>query len=318
MKSQLNRELVEGLIESSNEEYSAHVCDIVNGLMSSAIENIATQSPFVRLDRCVLLPVNEVYTGALTQLSEYDFFLGIDNKQIEFNSKTKKHFWRFAWREFKAAWRLGKKRYKRLKKANLENRTVEEIEKYKISDFRSDIVRQTAECLSTTSILYEHMRHISIVGKEDFGTGTKINVYIALYDGETNTFKLYNEIKNKYTTIDFGSRFENAEYKTNACGKMYVSMLKILNAMFSHAYNRVPNQILIESLVFNCPSLLFVQNDLFRTFVNVANYITLTNPKDFTSICDPKKNIFEEPLILNSGSQVDFGKVISLLENFKY
>lgn len=319
MKTQLNRDLVESLSESSNEEFLNNVNDFVNALMSNVIEEVAQRSPFVKLEKCVLQPVNEIYLGAVTQLSEFDYFLGIDNVQIELNSKNRKNFWRNVWREFKASWRIGRKKYKKKKKKEKEEvRALDTIEKYKLSDFRSDIGQWASMYLSETSVITEYPRYISLVGKEDFGTNVKVNIFVCIFDHKTSQFKLYNEIKNRYTVVDFGNRFENLNYKMRECGDMFVNMVKIFNALYSKAYNRIPNQILVESLLYNCPNKLFVKEDVFKTFVNVANYIRLANPRSIISICDGSKTIFEEKLITATNSQVCYSKIISMLDRFNY
>ncbi len=322
MKTQLNRELVESLSNSNNQEFINKVGDFVNVLLTNAIAEVAQRSAFVSLDKCVLIPVNEIYLGAVSQLSEYDYFLGIDNVQIELNSKTRKNFWKNVWREFRASWRIGRKKYKRQKKQKKEQleqmRSLDTIEKYKLSDFRSDVAQWASMYLSESSIITEYPRYISFVGKDDFGTNVKVNVFVCIYDHTKNQFKLYNEMKNRYTIVDFGNRFENLDYKVRECGDMFVNMLKIFNALFVKAYNRIPNQILVESLLFNCPNRLFDKSDVFMSFVNVANYIRLANPRSIISICDPSKTIFQEKLITGTNSQVDFTKIINMLDRFNY
>lgn len=317
MKNQLNRDLIEGLSESSKADFVESLNEFVYNLISSAVEDISTQSPFVSLEKCILQPANEICTGAFSQSSTYDYILGIENSQIEFNSQGKKNVWKYIWKEFKASWRIGRKKYKNKKKKQ-DDVVLYSIDKYKLSDFRHDIVNKTAQYLSGTTMIYESMRNVTFVGADDFGTGIVVNVYIAIYDSKTGVFKLYNEGKNKFTEINFGKRFSNIELKKSECGEMYVNMLKIFNALFSKLTNKIPNQILIESLIYNCPNILFDQNDVYKTFVNIANYLRFASPKDFMSICDTSKSIFEEPLILGSSSQLQFSKIISALDNFKY
>lgn len=314
MKSQLNRELIESLNESNNSNFHKQVNEFVYMLMSNVVSDISEKSPFITVERSILQPVNEVYLGAFSQLSEYDFFLGVDNIQIEMNTKTRKNFWKNVWREFRASWRLGRKKYKKDKKGFFQ----EPVDKYKITDFRHDVVSKAAEYLCETSIIYENSRYISMVGKDDFGTDVKVNIFICIYDSNKKQYKLYNEMKNKYTVVDFGNRFENLDFKINDCGDMFVNMVKIFNALFSKAYNKIPNQILVESLLYNCPNVLFEKNDVYKTFVNVANYIRLVNPRSIISICDGGKSIFEENLITGSSSQIEFGKIINMLDRFKY
>lgn len=314
MKNQLNRELIEGLNESNNEEFLENVNNFVYNLITNVINDISLKSPFIRLEKCVLQPVNEMYLGAFSQLSEYTYFLGIANTQIELNSKTKKNFWKNLWRDFKAAWRLGKSKYKKSKKGL----STETIDKYKLSDLRHDMVKKMSEYLSESSIIYEYTNYISMIGKDDFGTNVKVNIYVCCFDEKKSIYKLFNERKNRFFPVDFGKRFENIEYKIKNCGSSFADMIKIFNALFSKAFNKIPNQILIESLLYCCPNVLFDENDIYKTFVNVANFIRIANPENFVSVCNSSKNIFNEPLIVKSNSQVDFSKIINMLDRYKY
>lgn len=316
MKSQLTRELIEGLNNSNNQEFLDNLNEFVFNLVSNAVVDIAGRSPFITPEKCILLPVNENFTGAISQLSEYTYFLGVDNPQIEFNSKMKRNFWKNAWREFRAAWRLGKKKYRKEKK---EAKTVNNgIDKYKLSDFKHDLVHRCADYLSETSIVYEYSDHISMIGIDDFGTGVRINIYPCVYDFNKKQFKMYNQNKNKFFIVDFGNRMTNLEQKSRMCGDMFVNMIRIFNALYSKAYNKIPNQILVESLIYNCPNVLFDESDLYKTFVNVANYICLSAPQTFLSVCDSTKTIFEDPLITKTSAQLDFPKIVNALEKFEY
>ena len=158
----------------------------------------------------------------------------------------------------------------------------------------------------------------SIVGKEDFGTNTKINIYVCCYDSKTDTFKMFNQTRNKYFDVCFGTRFELIEEKAKATDGQFVDMLKIFNALFAKNYNKIPNQILLESLLYNVPTKLFCKDDIYRTFVNVSNYLRISNPKNFVSICKGERSVFEEPLVIKSNSQVDFGRIVTMLDNYKY
>ena len=209
----------------------------------------------------------------------------------------------------------GKKKYKKQKQAKIE---MPAIDKYKISDFRHDLVMKMADRVSESSLIFEQQRRISLIGNEDFGTNVKINIYICCYDSQNRVFKLFNERKNKFFDVNFGKRFEYLDLKIQTSGQMYVNMVKIFNALYAKRYNKIPNQILVESLIFCCPNLLFDKKDVYKTFINVANYIRLCPPKSIASICDASKTIFDEPLIYATNSQVEYSKIISLLDDFKY
>ena len=320
MKNLLNREIIEGLNSSSNENFAENVTSTVFSLVSDAIEKICIKSPFVQLEKCNIIPVNEIYLGAFSQLSEYSYFLGVENTEIEFNSKVKKNWWKYLWREFKASWRIGrKKKYKKKKRGEEEaKKTPVTIEKYKVSDLKKDLMYRLADQITETSMVYEFPYCLSLVGSDDFGTGVKINIYVTIYDASTDTYKLYKESKNKFISVNCGKRYENLDKKYGACGAMFVSMAKIFNSLFSKIYDKIPNQIVLESLLANCPDVLYDKNDVYKTFVNVANYIRIRNPKTFTSICDSSKTLFEDPLVFRTNAQADYGKIINMLDRFKY
>ncbi len=315
MKSELNKELVEQL-NVGNEQFVDNVDELVQNLVAVAVQKVAEKSPFIVPEKCIFLSVNEVYTGAFTQLSEFDYFLGVENAQIEMNTKKRKNIWKYFWREFKASWRIGRKKYKK-KKDEVEP-IPKTVEKYNIGDFRHDVARNMLGFLSQTTIVYENPRKISIMGSDDFGTNVRINIYVGLFDSKMQTFKLYAENRNKFTLIKFGERFENLDKKFSACGDVFKDMIKLFNSLYSKRYNRIPNQILVESLLLTCPNNLYVQGDLFRTFVNVANHIRMKSPDAILSVCDNTKSIFEEKLITGSGQQTDFVRIIKMLDAFKY
>lgn len=321
MKEQISRELIESLCESGNQEFFENVSNQVFNLVSSAVDDIASKSPFIRADKCVFMPVNESILGTFSQLSQFDYFLGVDNPQIAMNSKKMRNFWKFAWQEFKANWRIGRRKERkrdRLKREREAKMTPAVVDKYKLSDFRHDMVRNMANYLSETTIIYEFLRHVSLMGGEDFGTNVKINIYVCIYSEKDNVFKLYSERKNKYTTVDFGDRLANLEAKQTECGDMFRKMITLFNALYAKAYNKVPNQILIESLIWGCPVNLFDENDVYKTFVNVSNYVRLVSPSEIMSICDRNKSVFKEPLIVEAGAQTQFGKVVNMLDGFKF
>lgn len=317
MKSSLNKKLVESLNESTKEEFSKAINDKVYTLVGSAIEDIAEKSPFVKPEKCIIIPVNEVCTGAISQQSEYTYFLGIDNPQIAANTKTRKNWWKFAWSEFKASWRIGRKKYKKKKKGAEQKKTIE-FEKYQLTDFKSDVMMNMANYLNESTKLYELPYNISIIGSEDFGTGIKINIYVCYFDSETATFKLYKTSRNKFVDFNFGARYENLEKKTNWCGPMFVNMLKLINILYAKKYNKAANQIVAESVLYACPNNLFDGKDLYKSFVNIANYIRFKDPKTIVSICDEKTPFLKDKLVSMANAAVDYGRIVNMLDEYKF
>jgi len=314
MKNILDKKLIESLYESGNGEFVENVNEFVYNLISSAVSDVSEKSPFVRPEKCILLPVNEAYTGAVGQFSQYTYFLGIENPQLESNSRKVKNFWKNLWREFRASWRIGRKKYKKIKDKN----QAITVDKYQVVDFKHDIMKKSVDYLSESSIITEHQNCISYVGIDDFGTNVKVNVYVCCYDSQTGAFKLPLVKRNKFFDIDFGNRFVNLDAKKEEVGDIFNNILKIFNVLYAKNFNHIPNQIMIESLIFNCPAFLFDKNDIFKTFLNISNFVRISDPHLFKSICDENKTVFEEPLILKTSDQVDFNRVIAMLDNFKY
>lgn len=315
MKRDLNKDLIEGLRDSTNLEFVNNLNYTVFSLVDQALKDLSNKSSFIQPEKAYFMPVNEIYTGATTSQSAYTYFLGIANTEIELNSTDKKHFFKNFWKRIVRAWKMSKKKKKKRKKIEERTLTVVTKEKYTIDDLRNDFVYYLSNLISTSSIIYEYEDHIMVVGKEDFGTNVKINIYITMYDEKNGVFKMYNGRKNRYYDVDLNERFKNLANKVESC-ENFVNMIKIYNSIYSRAYSKVPNQILIESLVYNCPTILF-ERDVYQTFLNVSNYIRMIDVDALRSICNNTKPIFKEKLIIDAGAQVEFAKFIRVLDSYK-
>lgn len=315
MKRDLSKDLIEGLRDSTNLEFVNNLNFTVFSLVDQALKDLSNKSSFIQPEKAYFMPVNEIYTGATTSQSAYAYFLGIANTEIELNSTDKKHFFKNFWKRIVRAWKMSKKKKKKKKKIEERSLTVVTKEKYTIDDLKNDFVFYLSNLISTSSIIYEYEDHIMVVGKEDFGTNVKINIYITMYDEKNGVFKMYNGRKNRYYDVDLNERFKNLANKMESC-ENFVNMIKIYNSIYSRAYSKVPNQILIESLVYNCPAVLF-EHDVYQTFLNVSNYIRMIDVDALRSICDNTKSIFKEKLIIDAGAQVEFAKLIRVLDSYK-
>lgn len=321
MKYELNKELIEGLRDSTNNEFVESVNELVYSLVGETMKELAMKSSFIQIDKVHLEPVNEIYLGAVCSNSEYTYFLGIPNIEIELNSLEKKHYFKNLWNRFVRAWRISRNKPRKKKKKDKDNKTeevttVRNLTKYTIDDLKSDIVNQLSNYVTPTTIIYEYEDHISIIGREDIGSNVKINIYVCLYDEKNDIYKLYNNRKNKFYNIDMKQRFKNLNNKYESCGSNFVDMVRVYNSLYSKNYNKIPNQILIESLLCACPDTLF-SDDLYQTFINVSNYIRLVDVSAIRSICDNTKSIFKEKLIIDVNGQVDFSRLIRLLDLYK-
>jgi len=319
MKAELTRDLVESLNDSIKQEYAQTINDFMFTLVENALSDIEAKSPFIKMDKCVMVPVDEVYLGSFCQLSEYNYYVGIDNPEIAFNSQKKRNWWKYVWREFKAAWRIGrKKKYKKKKKGEPEEVKPVTFDKYTINDLKHDLVNKMANYLQETSMIYEYNDHISLVGTDDFGTGVKVNLFVCYFETNTNTFKMYRESKNKFVDINFANRYTNLDKKLEWVGDMFVNVAKLLNSVYAKTYGVVPNQVIVESLLYQCPNNLFDKNDVYKSFVDIANYIRFRDPRTWVSICDESTPLLQDKLVQMTGSSPDFSRIINMLDNFKY
>lgn len=316
MKRDLNKDLIEGLRDSTNVEFVDNLNYATFALVNQALIDLSNKSSYIQPEKAYLTPVNEIYLHAMTSQSEYTYFLGIANTEIELNSLDKKHYFKNLWKRFVRAFKMSRKKKKKKRKDKEITPTVSVTkEKYTIDELKNDFIYYLSNLISTSSIIYEYEDHISIIGKEEFGTNVKINIYITMYDEKNGIFKMYNARKNRYYEVDLNERFKNLDKKINSC-ENFINVVKIYNSLYSKAYNKVPNQILIESLVFNCPDILF-EHDVYQTFLNVSNYIRMTDTDALRSICNNSKSVFKEKLIVDAGAQVEFARLLRVLDNYK-
>ena len=316
MKRDLNKDLIEGLRDSTNVEFVDNLNYATFALVNQALIDLSNKSSYIQPEKAYLTPVNEIYLHAMTSQSEYTYFLGIANTEIELNSLDKKHYFKNLWKRFVRAFKMSRKKKKKKRKDKEVTPTVSVTkEKYTIDELKNDFIYYLSNLISTSSIIYEYEDHISIIGKEEFGTNVKINIYITMYDEKNGIFKMYNARKNRYYEVDLNERFKNLDKKINSC-ENFVNVVKIYNSLYSKAYNKVPDQILIESLVFNCPDILF-EHDVYQTFLNVSNYIRMTDTDALRSICNNSKSVFKEKLIVDAGAQVEFARLLRVLDNYK-
>lgn len=317
MKYDLNKELIEGLRDSVNNEFVQNVNNLVYELVNQAVNELCLKSSFLQPEKIRFEPVNEVFLGALCSNSEYTYFLGIPNKEIELNSVEKKNYFKNLWNRFVKAWRVTRNKLRRRRKKDMQTEnTMIRRTKYTIGDLKKDIVLNLADFLMPSTIIYDYDNHLSIIGREDFGPNVKINIYVCLFDETNEIYKLYNSKKNRFYEIDMKQRFKNLNKKFENCGENFINIVRVYNSLFSKAFNKIPNQILIESLVCACPDVLFTK-DLYQTFINVSNYIRLTDASAIRSICDNTKSIFKEKLILSSNAQIDYTRLMKLLDLYK-
>lgn len=325
MKININRRLIQGIIDSANPEFIYSMDEKIQNIIVNVVDDLSNRCPYVSLNNTILQPVNEVFTGGFSSNAQFCYFLGVENTQIEMNTIEKKHFWKSLKRKFLNAWyktRSVKKR-KRKKDKDIEQENVPESQEkktasnYKLVHLKLDIQDALLNFLSETSIVYYFNKYLKIIGKDDFGTEVEVLLYIVLFDSEKNIYKMYNSKKNKFLEIDFKDRFKNLIEKSERVGDNFVNMIKIFNSIYKLGLDDNANQILIESLLYNVPDKLFEGDDIYSCFIKIVNYLRITNATNFVSIANSEKTIFKDILFYGSSSAVDFTRFLRLFDNIE-
>lgn len=315
----ISRQLIESLSVSDNSEFAEEIESKVANLVSLAVDDLSHSIPFVKPEDCILQPVTENFNGALTPESDYVFFLGFSSPQIELNCLQ----YNDSWKKFKErvviAWNSSKKPKKR-KKRKKGQEEVEPIstqydyvaEKYNLDALKDDLQKAFVKNLTQTSIVYNNRTFLRIIGRDEFGPKTQIFIYPCLVDGED--YKFFISRKKGFYKVNFAKRAQLINEKVERVGYEYITMIKIFNSLFrsTDKYGSTPNQIFIESLLYGVPDELFIDNDIYDSFIKIVNYLNLTDVSNFISIANPEMKINEDRL--TKLNQISFLKFINSLD----
>ncbi len=304
----VSKEMISNIAEQENKKFLNNTNKLVNYVVGSALKDLSEKVSFLSLKNIVLQPVNELISGAFIDGSDFIYLLGIQNVQLELNTSRKSSFWKrfkdrikWAWENRKTFIKKRKRRKKKEKEKNI-NLKSEEINfnpsKYTIYDLSEDLQNTVAKYLSETSLIYLNRNLLQIVGKDDFGSNTKIYIYVVSYDG--TLFKYYNEKKKVYVNINIDERVKHLEEKIKAVGDNFVKILKIFNAMYYNTNGNMCNQIFMESILCSCPEDLYFGDDIYKVFVKIINYLSIRPIKDVKSINDTNLTIFKDEVCSNN------------------
>ncbi len=304
----VSKDMIVSIAEQQNKKFVRNTNKIVNQIMGAAIKELSKKISFLTLDKVVLQPANELISGAFIDGSSFIYFLGVQNVQLELNTNKKQGFWKSFKERLKYAWdnrkRLFRKRKHHLKKKKNEKVDDKDIEKakidpskYTIYNLAEDLQKEIANYLSETSLIYLNKNLLQIVGKDDFGSNTKINIYVVNYDGVT--FKYHDSKKRVFININFNIRIRYLDEKINAVGENFVKVLKIFNSLFYNTNGFICNQIFLESILCACPEDLFLGDDIYKVFLKIINYIAIKSIKEVKSINNPSLTIFQDEVCGN-------------------
>lgn len=313
----ISRQLIESIAVEDNSEFAEEIENKVGNLVSLAVEDLSHTVPFVSLENCVLQPATENFNGAMTPESDYVYFLGFTSPQIELNCLQ----YNDSWKKFKEravfAWNNSKKPKKRKK-----NKKEQEVsptaynyvaEKYNLDALQDDLQRALVKNLTQTSIVYNNSSSLRVIGRDEFGPKTQIILYPCLLEGEDYKFLISR--KKGFFKVNFTKRAQLINEKIERVGYDYIIMIKILNSLFrsTDRFGLAPNQIFIESLLYNVPDDLFIGDDIYDNFIKIVNYLNLTDISNFVSIANPEKKINEDRL--TKLNQVAFLKFLNSLDS---
>jgi hypothetical protein len=136
---------------------------------------------------------------------------------------------------------------------------------------------------------------LHIISKDDIGMN--VNLYF-VFEYDNNVFKLFNTTTNKFTTISLGNRTSNISNKISETNNNYITALRIFNGVYANTMSESLNQILIESILYNCPNELFV-GETYNMFLKLLNYINMNIIQDFKSITDLNIELVKNSLANN-------------------
>jgi len=269
--------------------------DRITPIIYNAMKTIQERNPFI--NSYELFVANESFSGAVIPTSSLDLFLKLDAPQIELNYNNKTNnpfvtgFINFL-RLFKENFKLVKRKKKSVKKLKKEEIKIKNIEKYNIENFYRDLQIQIAKALHKTTTIIINSFGLKIIGNDEFGI--TINI-LPVFSDISNNYKIYNISSKKSTIIDFKLRYKNYDKKNFNTSNTYKLFIRILNKVFYNTFKFVPNQIYIESLLYNVPDELF-SIDLYESMLKIVNYLKNCSLEKFVSICDEQTLMYKEPL----------------------
>ena len=304
---------IETLSQQINPNYVDNLFSYITDILSLSLDAINNKKPII-LDYSFKI-VNECSTYAETQNSTLDLFVQIKSPILELSciNLNKNYFKKFcnkvsiAWSEYKQEKKSNKRKKKNKQKLLKQNEKVIQKQKFTVQNFKFMLMEELSKNLTNNTFISITPYGLTLVGEKELGM--PVNLYITFINNNkctmfnTNTLKLIN--------IDFGNRYANIDKKNNETNNSFMTMTRIFNGLYANIMNEPLNQILIESILYNCPNNLFVGSN-YEIFLKIVNYINLSLSKYNISITDENKKIYQEQLTLNE--LINFNKFLKILK----
>lgn len=306
-KIKVSKNLIVSLAEQTNKNYIEKTNRKVKQVVGSAVQALSEKVSYITNKNVVLQPVNEYLNGAFVDNSEFVYFLGINNAQLELNTAKKTNFWKEFLSKLKFAWanrnKKKKKEKKKKKKSEEQTKTTLDYEfdpaKYSIYNLAEDLQNALVNCLSETSLIHLKGNLIYIIGKDDFGANTKIKIFVVSYNDEF--FRYYAGKRKGYIDVNINERCKILGDKIKQTGENFVKIQKVINSLYFNVNGNIPNQVFVESVLCFVPDELFQDEDIYNVFVKIINFLSIKSLRNVASINDTTKTIFKDPICGNCG-----------------
>lgn len=318
-KININKDLILSIADQDHKKYLSKVNGLVNSVMAASIDKLSEKVSYINLKNAILQPCNELLNNSFVDNSSFVYLLGVNNAQLEMNSAKKINLLKNFWVRLKNAWKnrsIYKRKRRLRKKRKKKKNQVDEIEKidfdpkkYNIFDLAKDLQSAIAQYLTETSIIELNGTKLRILGKDDFGASTSIEIFLVFYNN--GIYKYYFTNKRKILEIDLNSRLNILRDKINQVGKNFNKILKIFNALYFNVNNHMPNQIFMESLLCSCPNNLFEGENIYKVYLKILNYLRSMDITKVKSINNNDKTISND-ILCGNNSIINFNKVLKL------
>ncbi len=315
MKNQVfsfDKTYIETFAKGINYNYVKNAYSIFLDILDETMKTITKTRPVVTDYNCQI--VNECLTDSQIQNSTLDIFMNIKSPQLELGLiKLNKNYLKKFFNKIKLAWYSTKAQKQKRRWWNRKKRTKGDkkyenttITNYTFQKFKEELMYELAKRFTAKTTLYVSNYGLIVFCSEDLGMD--INLYICFSNGEK--FTLFNETTMNLIHVDFKDREKNIVAKISSTNDNFIKALRIFNGLYKNINSRSLNQILIESILYNCPNELFEDN-VYDMFIKLINFINVSAMQTFKSITDNETLINKNNLI----TQNDIYEFVNFLKN---
>lgn len=290
----VSKNIIEQFAHDVNQTAFENTIDIVVQRISLGMENLLAKNAFITGYQIEI--ANEVLTGGETPYSNVELFLEIDaplieQNQVKMHGNKYKNWLRQFWKEFRQNFKIFSKKKKSKKAMENAEKKLDQTKEYNISHLFKDIQIQIAKTHYKTASIQIYPNKILISDKTEYSS----NIYVYPVFVHDKIIKQYNTQNSKVNIIDYKNRFDNIDDMNVLTYDMYTTLVRVLNTIFYSIFDRLPNQIFIESILYNVP-VEFYTDDIYETTINVFNYLKNCSLNDLVSVCDDGTKLFKDKL----------------------